>query len=188
MKSRNTKTNQLTYTISEHQHRFAAWAASRAASVKGCRFTVKQGQTILETCGFNSDLFDPEQLPSPKYMMRTHREWRQKVIKTAKSQGKKFTHGVAAKLINCYLKSRFVCANHHSHERVKYLHPPIDAVLLKALSSTKSGKYADEWREIRKIPWSRFNSTQYENVIGLIKKSIVGEPLWMIEEYWKGNR
>ena len=28
-----------------------------------------------------------------------------------------FTHGVAAKLINCYLKSRFVCGGYHAHAR-----------------------------------------------------------------------
>ena len=36
------------YTIEEHKHRFAVWAASRASSVKGCRFSVLQGKMIIE--------------------------------------------------------------------------------------------------------------------------------------------
>lgn len=36
------------YDILEHRHRFAAWAASRAASVKGCRFSAEQGKAVLE--------------------------------------------------------------------------------------------------------------------------------------------
>ena len=36
------------YSLNEHKHRFACWAASRAASVKGNRFTVQQGRLILD--------------------------------------------------------------------------------------------------------------------------------------------
>ena len=36
------------YSIIEHKHRFASWAAGRAANVKGCRFTVEQGKKIIE--------------------------------------------------------------------------------------------------------------------------------------------
>ena len=37
------------YSIIEHKHRFASWAAGRAANVKGCRFTVEQGKKLLKT-------------------------------------------------------------------------------------------------------------------------------------------
>ena len=37
------------YKLFEHKHRFSAWAASRAASVIGCRFSVEDGQEILES-------------------------------------------------------------------------------------------------------------------------------------------
>ena len=64
-------------------------------------------------------------------MDEEHRRWRAVVKKAAKFEGLNFTHGVAAKLINVYLKSRFVCGGHHAHKRVHNLHPPIDAILLK---------------------------------------------------------
>jgi hypothetical protein len=37
----------MIYSIEEHKHRFAAWAASRAANVNKCRFRVEQGKKIL---------------------------------------------------------------------------------------------------------------------------------------------
>jgi hypothetical protein len=62
----------MKYNIDEHQHRFAAWAAGRVASVKGCRFTVEQAAQILDQVDFN--------LPSPDEFDAQHRDWRSKVI------------------------------------------------------------------------------------------------------------
>lgn len=123
------------YGIKQHQHLFAAWAASRAASVSRCRFKVTQGRAILEASGFVAAFSEPEKLPTPAKMDNKHREWRTAAIKAAKLQGLTLTHGVVSKLINCYLKSRFVCGGHHAHRRVHNLHPPIDAALLKTLTN-----------------------------------------------------
>ena len=38
----------MQYTIEEHKHRFAAWAAGRGANVNGCRFSVLKGKNVLE--------------------------------------------------------------------------------------------------------------------------------------------
>lgn len=176
------------YGIERHKHIFAAWAASRAASVSRCRFKVTQGRAILEAAGFVADFSDPKKLPTPTKMDSKHREWRTMVIKAAKSQGLTFSHGVAAKLINCYLKSRFVCGGYHAHPRVHELHPPIDAVLLKTLTNHNIGGHSKEWRRAAHTRWSKLGSGQYEEVIALIRKSSNGEPLWKIEEHWQGNQ
>ncbi len=175
------------YGIGRHQHLYAAWAASRAASVKGCRFRVEQGRSILEACGFTDNFYNPKLLPSASDTDATHRKWRAAVIKAARAQGLDFTHGVAAKLINCYLKSRFVCGGHHEDARVSSLHPPIDAVILKALAEL-GGKDAGQWRGLSAVRWSKFSSEDYEHAIRLIQGSLKGAPMWMIEEHWKGNQ
>lgn len=176
------------YDIERHQHLFAAWAASRAASVKGFRFTVEQGRKSLEACGLGVYFSKPEELPEPKDVDEKHRQWRAGIIEAAKLQGLNVTHGVAAKLINCYLKSRFVCGGHHAHERVQNIHPPIDAVLLKTLADLDIGGYAKQWRQAHRRRWSKLNSDQYEQLINLVRDCLKGEPLWKIEEYWKGNQ
>ena len=53
----------MPYSIEEHKHRFAAWAAGRAANVNGCRFTVEQGKKILEDAGMNYIAADIKNLP-----------------------------------------------------------------------------------------------------------------------------
>jgi hypothetical protein len=180
---------RLTYTIEEHQHRLAAWAAGRAASVKGCRFTVRQAKAILESAGFNTGFATASALPVPTHIDSMHRHWRKDIIKAAAKQKLTFTHGVAAKLINCYLKVRFVCEGQHEHERVRCLHPPIDEVLLKELARQNVGGFSRQWRQLRQQRWSRFNSAAYQRAIDLIRQSLPpGEPLWKIEEHWEGHQ
>lgn len=164
------------YSIELHQHRFAAWAACRAASVVNCRFGVEQGRAILETCGFTASLCRPEQLPDPQVYDDAHRQWRVEIIRAAKSHGLPFTHGVAAKLVNIYLKSRFVCGGHHGHFRVQNLHPPIDSVLLRKLAEADCGGYTREWKRAAKTRWSKFGSNDYEQVIAVIRLALKGSP------------
>ena len=66
-----------------------------------------------------------------------------------------FPHGVAAKLINCYLKSRLVCGGYHTDARVKSLHPPIDSVMLRTLARLDIGGYRKEWQHARRTRLSR---------------------------------
>ena len=186
--TRQDETSPLTYGIETHQHRFAAWAASRAASVKNCRFSVEHGRAILEDCGFEANFSRPEQLPEPRAVDEEHRRWRADVIAAARSRELLFTHGVAAKLVNIYLKSRFVCGGRHAHERVQNLHPPIDSVLLATLAELNVGGNAKEWKRAAKTRWSKFTSDDYEQVIQLIRQSLNGAPLWKIEVHWRGNQ
>jgi hypothetical protein len=179
----------ITYEIELHKHRFAAWAAGRAAStVLGSRFKVEQGRAILEECGFTADFSRPEQLPKPNAIDEEHRKWRDRVIASANSRNLSFTHGMAAKLINIYLKGRFVCGGFHADERVQNLHPPIDRVLLDTLAKKNVAGKRAEWRQAAMTGWSNFGSDDYERVIELIRLSMQGEALWRIEEHWKGNQ
>jgi len=176
------------YGIERHSHLFAAWAAGRAAPAKGYRFRVIQGREILEAAGFTEDFSGLQQLSAAADMDKKHRQWRGDIIQAAGTKGLTFSHGVAAKLINIYLKSRFVCGGRHGNKLVRNLHPPIDRVLLTALAERNIGGYAKEWRKARQTGWSKFTSEDYENLIAFIRQSLKGKPLWKIEEYWAGNQ
>lgn len=176
------------FQIAHHHHLFAAWAACRAASVINCRFKVSQGRDTLEKSGLSHHLATPDQLPHPSDVDSWHRDRRVQAVKVAKKFDIILTHGVAAKLINIYLKCFFVCGGHHAHEQIHALHPPIDDEILRALIAGDVGGYKAEWRQARKWRWSKFTSDQYELVIGLIRESLNGRPLWTIEEHWKGNQ
>lgn len=177
----------MPYSMEEHKHRFAAWAAARAANVNECRFKVVQGKQILQTANLNEVAISIENLPQPNNFDIQHRKWRNSIIQAAKQHQLSFTHGVAAKLINIYLKSIFICSGSYEDPRVKAIHPPIDSVLLNALYNQNIGGRRNEWQAARKARWSKLNSVQYENIISAIRQTIpVGNGLWTIEEHWQG--
>ena len=179
----------MPYTIEEHKHISSAWgAATGARASKLCRFPVAVGRKILEEAGFTAQ-FTVKDLPRPTDLDEQHAKWRRTVIKKAKNNRLRFTHGIAAKLINSYLKDRFVCGGEHEHKCVRCLHPPIDEVLLKELAAQNIGGFKKQWQEFRQKRWSKYNSKTYQSVIDHIRKSLrTGEPLWKIEKYWKGHQ
>jgi hypothetical protein len=178
----------MAYSIVEHRHRFAAWAAASAASVMGCRFSVQQGRAILEQAGIGALIETPAALPAPSEMDAAHRKWRELIIEAAASRGLVFTHGVAAKLLNVYLKSAFVCGGHHEHPSVKSLHPPIDSVLVKALCDENMGGLRAEWLKARRTRWSKLSGEGYEAIISAIRRGMPNAALWEVEQHWRGYR
>jgi len=178
----------MPYDISEHIHRFSSWAASRAASTKTCRFDVETGKQILEDVGLKQYVRNPDALPEADEFDLQHRGWREVAIAAANRRGLTFTHGIAAKLINCYLKAALVCGGLEQHAKVAGLHPPIDALLLESLHRSGVGgqTYAPAWATARGARWSKLGSDQYEAVIQAIRAVTSAAGMWTIEEHWRG--
>ncbi|TBG27795.1 hypothetical protein ELG79_22170 [Rhizobium leguminosarum] len=180
------------YGVDEHRRRFAAWAAATAArSSKNCRFTRNQGIFIIERSGL-SELAAWQDLPIADDFDEAHRELRKSVRKTAAcvldSTPERFTHGVAAKLINVYLKCLFLSgpeslSDISIQERANALHPPIDRLLLGNLAARDVGGRSKFWRKQWLKGWSNFNSEDYQATIDNIR-SVTRGALWRIEQYW----
>ncbi|MCO7572623.1 hypothetical protein NJH78_21770 [Pseudomonas chlororaphis] len=177
------------YEIVEHRHRYCTWAAGHAANTKTCRFSVSTGKAIIEATGLHLLLAGPELLPPPERIDAQHKIWRELAIEAAKSKGLVgFGHGVAAKLINVYLKGAFVCGGQELHPHVQALHPPIDKLLLDELYHQDIGALKAVWRQARKQRWSKLDTEQYQAVINGIRDALQGKPLWHIEFYWRGHQ
>ena len=180
----------MAYTIEEHQHRLAFWAASRGAMRVRANLDVYAGKALLEACGFLPNFSNPSLLPAPQDIDQIHQGWRDTIKMEALNHHiPSFTDGIAAKLINCYLKVRFVCAGHHLDIRVRSLHPPIDSLMFKKMAKANIGGEASAWRHFNRVGWSNFDATQYQAIINLVRSSLNhGEPLWKAEEFWPGYR
>ena len=77
----------MTYTLVEHRHRFAAWAAGRAAGAKGCRFTVEEGRGLIESTDIPSYAADWERATeTPEDFDAQHRLWRETMVVQAKAK------------------------------------------------------------------------------------------------------
>lgn len=170
----------IEYNLIEHRHRFAAWCAATASRASSkCRFSVKLGVDLLEAVKLHAWL---EQLPTSEVFDREHKKMREKLIDHAKSMNiKGFSHGVAAKMINCYLKAAYI----QSDKELAYIHPPIDRILINALIKADAGGVDSKiWREVNKSGgWSSMESDIYDRIIIKIKE-LHPEHFWKIEEYW----
>lgn len=174
------------YCLAEHKHRFAAWAASRAARVKRFSLKVSVGKALLDEIGLSAFVEDPDRLPNADAMDAVHADWRDRVKRSASKRFPDCTHGTSAKLINVYLKTVFVCGGFHAHPKVALLHPPIDRLLLAELAKQDVGGHKRFWQSMHKQGWSSFTSEQYQEVIDYIRLVMKGRPLWEIERYWRG--
>lgn len=191
----------MSYDEAEHRKRFASWCASTAASRSPkCRFTVREGFQIVESSGLAGWAHGWASLPDHEEFDARHREMREWTISAAtKILGKNhgFTHGVAAKLINCFLKALYGTAtsvdlNEAQIKKRNALHPPIDRLLMDGLLAQGKCEAISSRRETWQLVvapakgWSSLSSKEYEKVVLAIKEVTEGE-LWRIEQYWPGQ-
>jgi hypothetical protein len=177
----------MSFTIEKNRHIFACWASSRAAGVSPlCRFRVEDGKKILDVL-FPEGKIDALKTTQDEFD-EYHRNLRLKAINTGvikMQNGDDMSHGVAAKLINLYLKIVYICGSYKDEGRINYIHPPIDSLLLDSLYDQKIGDNIDLWRSFK---WSKMNSDEYQKIIDGIKNLNLLNGLWSIEEYWAGHQ
>jgi len=129
-----------------------------------------------------------ENLPDPDKFDELHRVWRLQVVDASGALG--FTHGVAAKLINCYLKAAMVNRHTVSNPKVKAIHPPIDRILLTNLKKYRGVRFLGIPVSGGVPAWSTLNSDQYEKLIQRLREFITEDGngsdrgLWELERYW----
>jgi hypothetical protein len=166
------------FTIEEHQHRLACWAAGRGAFRAKSKKTVGFSRSLLEECGLSAQFVIANVADGYQQFDDQHRSFRTKMIEHDLSDGE------AAKILNLYFKVRFVCGPDHSNPRVQFIHPPVDSLLLLELARQDVGGLSKFWRTAHAWRWTKFTSEQYEQVIKNMRKALNGKPLWTIEQYW----
>ena len=204
------------YNLDFHKHILSKWAASRAASQsKGFKFSVELGSKLLLFGKKRSQASDQEFIDYIKQIENFNSQddydsWHHQTIVNMTSytdelkhlldkHNKSFnnyTYGIAAKILNCYLKVFFL-ESFGNQKFADFIHPPVDAILLKALR--KEDKKLFNFKNsvftnigVLKIPtWTRINENEYKEIIKLMKEflSIKGQNgLWKIESFWIGHQ
>lgn len=206
----------------DYRHRFAVWCAATAArSSNKCRFKVEEGSRIIEKSSLKKLRLGWHELKEPKEFDQWHRETRKEIVRTAQGvlgndYACNFTHGIAAKLINCYLKSMFLSSiqenlSEENSQKRDAIHPPIDRLLADELWKAAKGQSIAEiatQEQLERIKdkiqiiherlrltkkgkgggWSSLNCDGYEEIIYAIKYIVGSEGLWTIEKFWPGHQ
>lgn len=175
-----------TYTLDEHRHIFSAWCASTAArSSPKCRFKVELGKIILDRSFIIPSRIDNE-IGLLKY--ETFDTWHNNLCDQILMNAKDisgFSFGIAAKMLNCYLKACYLS----KLDDLPFIHPPIDRLLLGELGNRKIGNKEMIWSKYEKIGWSNFTCADYYSVIDEIRSVLpTNYPLWKIEAFWVGHQ
>ena len=109
---------------------------------------------------------------------------------------KHYSYGIAAKILNCYLKVFFL-EFFGNQEFADFIHPPVDALLLEALKKEDNELFTFKSKifkniSAQKIPkWTEINENEYKGIVNLMKKFISSRNqngLWKIESFWVGHQ
>jgi hypothetical protein len=172
------------YTLFTHRHRFAAWAAARAAQ-RG--FTsVEKLMEALEGCGvveFASRV-GKRRVSEAEYDAE-HARWCERIMAHLKRRRvKNVTFGRAAKLVAVYLKTMIVIGPDGSSPIAGVLHPPIDRILLRSLARDPEVPRPIR-REWARLNWTTLDKRGYSRLIRQLRDCLgKGKPLWHLERHW----
>ena len=175
----------MPYDLSEHRHRFAVWAAARAAQ-RGFT-TVKNLREALEATDIRDVIAArPTRDLSARDFNALHRRWCSSIQTTLIERGvRNVSYGRAAKLVAVYLKTVVTMSDACNSSFGRNVHPPIDRTLLQALASSAkiTSPHQTEWRLIN---WTQLEGPAYDRLVGQLRRAIPkGAPFWTIEEYWQ---
>lgn len=177
-------------------HRYAIWCAARASSTKNCRFRVEKCASLIESSEKLRFFYkkNRQYLTNYKEFDNFHDVICSELTELAnKMDISNFKYGIAAKIVNIYLKTVVVIpmlkylSNLSENEKfeLRAIHPPIDRVLLKELAKKNVSGEADRWRRYKNIGWTNFSQMQYMECIKLLRSATDGKS-WSIEKYWLG--
>jgi hypothetical protein len=168
----------MTYTEYKHRHNFSVWAAARAAQ-RG--FTnVEMLRDAIEQCGINTFVNNPS--PESEFEAQ-HRQWCNSICDYLNEKGvQNVSYGRAAKLVNVYLKGMLVL-NNLSGEPAKFIHPPIDRILLQNIVKNVAIE-KEEKKRLKSTNWTQLQEEDYFRLISTLKTINGNRPFWQLEEHW----
>lgn len=176
---------RMLYGIGQHRHRFAVWAAARAAQRRWAKAKVDTLRRALEASGVveSLDRINLSDIDEARFMA-LHRRWCRSVVDFLENAGlSNVTFGRAAKLIAIYLKVVVVLGPGSETPFARIAHPPIDGILLKKLAA--SDVDSEHKREWATISWTQLSEEQYYELIEQLRQALgTQEPFWRLERFW----
>lgn len=174
----------MSYDLFEHRHRFSVWAAARAAqraftTVDNLRDALQSTDIARFARDHATDFIDGAAFSN------RHRTWCERISEYLFDAGvQNVSFGRAAKLVAVYLKSMIVIGPHANTALADVAHPPVDRLLLQALSRLESVPQ-EVRRTFRTTNWTELDDARYYELIDLIQTSVPNvRPFWHIEEHW----
>jgi hypothetical protein len=176
--------NNNEYDFEEHVHRFAVWTAAKA--VQAARSKSSKNKRDLG----NNNVKSAIEKSGLREFARSHEtctfeEFEKRHVEFCEFMMQYFKRpfGIAAKIVNIYLKTAVVLTSNGNSKLAKMIHPPIDSRFLDNFCKEAENKDLKK----SKIKWTKMNSKIYSCVMDRVRKKYP-EALWRAEEYWHPNK
>lgn len=88
------------------------------------------------------------------------------------------TWGIAAKLVNVYIKGQWLLDAGNPGPMRSFGHPAIDSILLGVIDTAYGTTYT------RSLRWQRMTRAEYAGVIALLRSRQPTPAIWTIEATW----
>ncbi len=173
------------YTIEEHVHRYACWAAARAAS--SSRFKNIEVSQFINQSALRDALKELRLKDEMNHSI--YKKWYVKQVnvlkkrlenyKNSKDKERHISFGIAAKIVSIYVKTAEVLPNKGKSKISKVAFPPIDRFLLNRLQKELG---------LKNVSWSKMEQQEYMETIETLKNFMKDEPFWKLEFYWDLNQ
>jgi hypothetical protein len=181
----------MTYSLADHQHRFAVWAAARATQRGLAKFSTSSVNDALTACGVVAVADNAVDWPTTaRAFARAHRNWCRTMRANLRSARiGNVSHGRAAKAIAIYLKVRIVLGGHHDSAFAKVIHPPIDRILLQGVAKHLRARDPVFARRLQVTTWTSLTEVRYDDLIARLRGAGLNQPaFWWIERFWNPRR
>jgi hypothetical protein len=170
------------FSIEEHIHRFGVWTAARAASKS--LLSNLEIENLLEAIKLKdkiSALRECGDLNHTSYSIWL-KDCCDELIEAVNAsecvtlKKKRFSHGLAAKVISIYIKTVEVIPTKGASTLSAVAFPPIDSILLRNINSKYNKKL--------NIRWSKFGWPEYTLTIQALQQINGDRPMWQLESEW----
>lgn len=167
----------MEYTLSEHKHRFSIWTAARAVQRSWTTtYNISKVIQLLDLQDFVNNFKD---ITHQQEFDNLHMKWCDRIINEFRVLNIIASYGRAAKIIAIYLKTSIIMGTLDDDKQVRFIHPPIDRILLKNLPND-----IVEFNSIRKLNWTQLDKKVYWDLVHTIRTQL-GMFDWRLEVYWR---
>ena len=160
---------------------FFAWASARAAQAGSSKTTVSVLRGALvdaDAANWHRTIAVTSAKDYDAWHIGTIDGVHRKLVSTAPAIG----WGIAAKLVNVFIKGRWLLDPGYVGPMRAFGHPAIDSIQLRIIDDSYGTDFS------RSVRWHRMNRQEYAGVIVTLRQRHPHEAIWTIEEGWSADR
>lgn len=165
----------MLYDLNEHKHRYAIWTAARA--VQRSFTTTTKISYVINSINLRAFAESVSSLKNQSQFDFLQKKWCHLIINEFDKLQVPTTYGQASKIVAVYLKTSVIINSNGSEDYLKFIHPPIDRIIVKNLPDISNLK------ELKRLNWTKIDEQSYWDMVARIREQLKHFD-WRLEMLW----